>query len=117
MAQVWPAALQDYVNEESFSHAIGNTTVRTEMDIGPAKVRRRMTRSVDIFDVTITIDVDDYDTVYEFYDTTLNGGVEQFTFAHPFTGVDTNFRMTQEPTFAPMGGREFTVKMRWEAMP
>lgn len=116
MAQVWPPALQDYVNEESFGIQTGSTVLVSDMDVGPPKKRRRFTRSVDKFEVTITIDAADYLTMYNFFDSTLNGGVEQFEFNHPITGVPTNFRMN-EPKYTPKGGATFMVQMSWEAMP
>ncbi len=117
MPATWPASLQDFINEESFSLQTGSTVLVSDMDIGPAKKRRRFTKSVDKFDVTITLkNQTDYTTFSNFFDLDLNGGVEQFVFDHPLSGVPTNFRMS-EPKYTPLGGTAFLVSMQWESMP
>lgn len=116
MAEIFPAELQDKVNEAGFRVSIGKTVITSKMDIPPVKKRRRFTKSVDGFQVTITIDYDQWDILYEFFDTTLAGGTKRFLYDHPMTGVESEFRMN-EPTISPRGGRTFNVSMEWELMP
>lgn len=113
----WPISLQDVVNRDSFSLKIGDTTIRSNMDIGPDKVRRRMTKSVDNLSVSIWVTSAQYTTLYNFYDITLNGGVETFTFDHPITGVATDFRFISPPEFRPVGFNTYEVNMAWEILP
>lgn len=113
MAVAWPAFLQDFLNTESFSYTIGDTTISSDVDVGPAKKRRRFTKSVDKLTCTINLPFADFQQFYDFFDVTLNGGIEYFTFDHPFTGVATDFRMGP-PKIDPMGGVWFKVTMEWE---
>lgn len=113
----WPPQLQQLLNVAEFSVQIGSTTIRSENDIGPAKVRRRSTKSVDRYNCSINIDMSEYQIVYDFFDIDLNGGVRQFVFPHPITQVNTYFRMVEPPSFRPLGGRTFQVSMIWEATP
>lgn len=117
MAIAWPVSLQQKVNQDSFTLNMGDTTIRSDMDIGPAKIRRRFTKSVDTFSVTIDLLFSDYSVLYNFYDISLNGGVHPFELSHPITGVLTEFRFTGPPSFRPMGGGYFKVSMTWEALP
>ena len=114
---LWPAGLQQKLNVAEFNFKIGNTVITSENDVGPSKKRRRSTKSVDLYACSINLDFSDYQTFYDFFNVELNGGASQFVFPHPFTGVDSYFRMFGEPTLTPLGGRVFTVSMNWELMP
>lgn len=113
----WPSSLQQLVDSQSFTLKLGDTTIRTDMDIGPAKVRRRFTKSVDTMNVTIQVDSDQFEDLYDFYYTTLNGGVDSFTFDHPITGVEVDIRFVAPPNFRPLGGLIFLAQMEWEILP
>ena len=85
------------------------------MDVGPPKVRRRITKGTDIYNVTIIVDSAGYSTLENFFDNTLAGGVKQFEFDHPITGNTEIYRM-QEPRYTPVGS-EFLASMVWEKLP
>lgn len=117
MAIPWPSSLQQLVNQQSFVAKWGETVIRSDMDIGPAKVRRRFTRPIDTYTVNINLTITDYNNLYNFYNSTLNGGVNTFEFNHPITGVLTTFRFLAPPQVSPMGGTTFQATMEWEALP
>ena len=117
MAQTFPASLQDKVNQAGFSNQFGDTLIRSNVDIGFAKVRSRYTKGIDVFSVTITINKSDYTTVENFFKTTLKGGSLTFNYDHPFTEVETEFRFVEPPKITPIGGKYFTVTMKWEEVP
>ena len=117
MAEAYPSTLQDKLNVAGFSHKIGGTSISSQMEVGPAKKRRRFTKGIDLFQSTINMDIDDYNTLRNFYNTTLAGGTLTFNFDHPFTGTTSEFRFVGEPTMTPLGGREFRVQQTWELMP
>lgn len=114
MAEAWPSTLQNKVDRDSFSYEFGETTIRSQMDIGPDKVRRRTTRPIDKLTTSIQLDYSEYSTFQVFFNTTLNGGVNKFTYENPLTGVLEEFRFTKPPSIRPLGGRVFTVSMEWE---
>lgn len=117
MAQAWPGTLQQLLSEANFGIAKGETTIRSDMDIGPKKVRRRFTKGVDIFTASIYLTVTQFTLFETFYDTTLSGGSLPFTFNHPITGVATDFRFASEPVYRSIGGGNFTVDFNWEKLP
>lgn len=118
MAATWPISLQDKLNEDSFSVEFGNTVLRSEMDIGPAKVRRRTTRPIDVYTCSINLYQSDYATFTTFFNTTLNGGINTFDFVDPFSGQLTTFRFLKPPSVSPIGRAGwFKITMAWEKMP
>ncbi len=116
MAQSFPASLQQILNSGGFNYTYGNTLQRTQMDIGPAKVRNRFTNGIDVINASIVIDFDDYNTLTTFYKTTLANGSLTFNYDHPLTQNEAEFRFVSPPTVTPIsgGGRKFSVSFSWE---
>lgn len=117
MASVWPGTLQEKILEAGFDHQIGETAIETEMDVSLPKTRRRYTKGVDVFSCSIDLDVDLYDTIYNFFNTTLAGGTGTFLFDHPITGIESEFQFVGSPRFSSLGGRIFRVSMSWRLLP
>lgn len=113
----WPIALQQLLNADDFDMKYGDVTVRSDMDVGPAKVRARYTDAVDTYTCSILMNKTDFETLTDFYKTTLAGGSLPFLFNDPFTGVPTTFRFTVPPELKPLGGLVFRVSMAWERLP
>ena len=116
MAVPWPSQLQQLVNEQSFSYNFGETVLRSDVDIGPKKLRRRYTRPINTASVSIDLTVAQYNIFYTFFFTTINAGVTPFELAHPITGVLKEWRFTEPPVVRPIGGINFTVNMSWEEL-
>lgn len=113
----WPSALQDYLNEENFSEIPQPATIRSEPDVGPAKVRNRYTKALKDVSCTINLPKADYDTFTNWYETTLGNGSNRFYFTHPIADDQRVYRFKDEPQITPIGGLEFMVSMTWEQMP
>lgn len=114
MSVVWPASLQQKLSTTGFTLSFGDSTLRSEMDIGPAKLRRRSSREIDGLTCSILIDFDEYQDFENFIKITTNGGVTPFEFLNPMTGVNTLYRFVGKPSITPLGGRVFSVSMQWE---
>lgn len=113
----WPAGLQQKLSTDSFTYAFGDSLVRTDMGVGPAKVRSRFTDAVDLCSATILLDYADFSTLRNFYKTNLNNGALPFTFTDPMLGTTSTFRFISPPSLAPLGGRTFKVTLNWERLP
>lgn len=114
---VWPVSLQQKLNADDFGIKTGNTLVRTDMDVGPAKVRSRFTDGVDVYSASILLDFSEYSTLFNFHKTTLNNGALPFLFVDPMDDVQKAFRFADTPEYKPLGGRTFKVTMTWERLP
>ncbi len=114
--ETWPAELQQHLNVDNFGVDFGETLVRSQMDIGPDKVRSRFTDGVDIYTTSIDLDIEDYDLLTQFYKTTLNNGANTFAFIDPLTTGSAEFRFLGPPSVRPLGGRIFRVTMKWEKL-
>lgn len=119
MATPWPNTLQQVFDSDTFSMVPGVTTIRSDVDAGPAKVRSRFTDAVDNFQASIVIDYAEYNTLMTFYKTSLSNGALPFTMDHPFTGTPVDFRFVSPPQIRPLGngGRAFKVSFDLEQLP
>lgn len=118
MAVYWPSSLENLINADSFQVKMGDTVLRSEMDVGLAKTRRRFTSPIDTYSCSINIYQSDYGTFYDFYNVTLNGGITPFEFVDPLTGNLSTFRFLNSPSISPLGSAGwFILSMNWEKMP
>jgi len=128
----WPGTLPEYMPIETQESADDNV-IKTEMDMGPRKVRRRFTALVRFLDPP----PDRYifteaqkDTLLTFHDTTLKHGSLSFNWVSngptkEFDGVTTatSFRFDGRPevklivTGSSSANRLYRVSMRLEILP
>ena len=113
----WPSTLQSRLNVRDFTLSSEDTTIRTNMQYGPAKVRSRYTDAIDNVSCSINMDITQYNTLQSFYKTTLGNGVASFDFIHPVTQTLTKVRFVGPPKYTPLGGRVFMAQMVWEFLP
>jgi hypothetical protein len=116
MSIPFPSTLQQNLNQGTFNQSFGDTSIRTQMDIGPAKVRRRTTRPINILAGSIFLTSSEYSVFETFYNTTINGGASAFTIPHPITGVSGSFRFTKPPSLRDIGPTTFLLSMEWEQL-
>jgi hypothetical protein len=79
--------------------------VRTAMDGGPAKQRRRFTSNVRFVQEAITLTNTQRVTFDTFYGTTLGDGVDEFNWIDPQGTGSVEFRFTADPQFTSVGLR------------
>ncbi len=90
----WPASLPQRVAVDGYGEGPPDTTVRTRMDAGPAKVRRRFTAGVRPLSLQIDLD--------GFFGTTLLGGALAFDWVHPRTQAAVTLRFVRPPAYRPL---------------
>lgn len=95
---VWPPGLPQ-IPERGFTESIGVSVLRTPMEAGPAKMRRRFKRPT-VMQVSYLLSTAQVNTLETFVFTTLQG-VYRFTFPHPRTGASVETRIVpgQDSTY------------------
>lgn len=111
----WPGTLPQYLLQDGFSETLPNNSIRSKMEIGPPKMRRRGTGAprlipgkqymtaaqVEIFDV--------------FYESTLKSGSLRFDWISPRTQASKELRFVAPPVYTPMGAN-YIVSIKLEIM-
>lgn len=116
MAIAWPSGLQQLLNTDGFAEQLGTVAIRSENDVGPAKVRARSTKAVDNITCSINVNATEMAIMKSFFRVDLGQGVMPFEFNHPLTQDLETYRFVSPPSFKPIGsgGIEFACSMEWE---
>lgn len=114
--ELWPAFLQDKLDADTFQLELGKNMLRSSVEAGPDKVRPIYTKSIDVYTSSIRVSYDEFEDLMDFFKITLSFGTKTFSFLHPFTQVNCEWRFLSEPKISPLGngGIEFRVNFQWE---
>ena len=117
MPTVWPVTLPQYLSTDGYSESPPELSVRTQMDAGPAKVRRRFTAGVRPVSGSVLLTEAQIEILDAFYVTTLEGGSLTFDWLHPRTAASATFRFTAVPKYSTQGGDLWRADLALEIMP
>lgn len=108
-ADTWPGTLPAAPRSSGFREIAPRSSIRTNNDVGPAKLRRRTTGNVRRFQMVFELTLAQVATLDTFFVTTLTGGSEAYNFNHPRTGVAGEFRFLEPPSFSNSEGGDLWV--------
>ncbi|MFN0133434.1 MAG: hypothetical protein ACKVW3_13020 [Phycisphaerales bacterium] len=120
---VWPAGLPQAPIVARYSQVDQDRTVRSAMDVGPAKVRRRATAAIETCEIELKLTRAQVATLKTFFRDTAQAGAVPFEWKHHQTGNPIDYRFTRPPTFSPSAPRQAAGTEYWmasftlEAMP
>lgn len=107
----WPSKFK--ILRDSFTEGLPDRVISSNMDVGPAKKRRRTILTSYTINMTVLIDMDDVDEFRQFY---LNNDVSVFDFVHPRTNqtVQARFASVPSPT---LNETRYTASVELEILP
>jgi hypothetical protein len=108
----WPASLPQCM--ENYSEKAAPVTVRTNVEEGPPKTRRRFTKRLVRGQVTMTMTITQRNDLDSFFYVDLNGGVLTFNFKHPWSGVNKEWQIVDAPDFSNVSALGVQATMVWE---
>jgi hypothetical protein len=111
----WPESLPDYLMQGGYSEKLPNNVIRTKMDIGPAKMRRRSTAAPRPIMGQMHMSKAQVATFDTFYETTLLSGSLRFDWVNPRTQTSKEFRFLEPPIYSAMG-QDYVVSLKLEQM-
>jgi hypothetical protein len=115
---VWPSDLPQKLEQTTYSETLPSVTVRTEMDSGAPKVRRRFTAGIENIQGTMLLTRDEAETLDTWFNETLQGGAVSFQWKHPRRETeDVEMRFLEPPSLAARGAINFTASMSLEVLP
>lgn len=111
---VWPAGLPQNLQQSGFTNTLPDNVIRSQMEVGPDKARRRDVSAPEPVAGTIIVDETQYDLLVAFFNTTIAGGALPFDWVHPITGVAAEMRITGPPQITARSGDYYDVKLSLE---
>lgn len=112
MAETWPLGTE--LNVSGFGQKQQANTIRTTMEAGVDKLRRRYSSPIRNVSGSLILSFDDYETLEDFYNVTLAGGVLSFNFPDQATGVLYEHRFLETPSYTAYGPLHYQVTLKFE---
>jgi len=116
MAEIfWPDSLPNGLLADGFTKQSQSNVIRTTMNAGAQKARRRYTAITKRYTGKQIFDAAELAVFDQFFHTVLADGVLRFNFEDPITRETAEFRFTAEPTISDVDGL-FAVSMQLEKL-
>jgi hypothetical protein len=109
----WPELLPSGLLAEGFNKKPQSNVIRTTMDAGPKKARRRYTARTVKYSGKQVFSILELAVFEQFYHNVLADGVLRFNFSDPVTLETAEFRFTDDYTVSAVEGL-FEVTMQLE---
>lgn len=113
----WPLSLPDWLRREGHSETEGDTVLRTQMEYGQDKVRKRFTKGIDSISSNMLLSKEQKPIFKEFFRTSLGGGALKFKFKDPYTQLDVVYRFSDMPVYTEIGGGWVNVTFNVQVIP
>lgn len=113
----WPETLPASPLVDGYQETLPQTVLRTEMDMGPAKTRRRTTAGVGQITVAYLLTTAETATLESFYRDTLAGGALPFAYRLPRGGGAAVCRFKKPPALVAVNGKCFRAVLELEVLP
>ncbi|RLC19823.1 MAG: hypothetical protein DRH56_10885 [Deltaproteobacteria bacterium] len=111
---VWPAELPQIPLQEGFSETTPELTIRTSMDAGPEKMRRRFTAGSRAIKINMNMADAQVLIFDEFY---LANCASRFDYADPRTQITKEFRFMGQPVYTQIKSLMWRVSFALEQVP
>jgi hypothetical protein len=112
----WPSSLPQTVDQFTYAENFADVVERSEMDSGPAKIRRRFTSGIQPIQATVTVTIAQAATLQTFFDDTTRGGSLEFQWTHPRTGAAARMRFLAPPQLTPKGPAYYVAALALEVL-
>lgn len=112
----WPGTLPDFFQVGGYSEKGPDNIIRTTMDVGPDKLRRRTVTNIRSIVGNMWLTNSQYDDMVTFFETTQLYGAISFTMddAH---GVNKTWRFVDSPVYTTIGPDNWQVRLSLEELP
>jgi hypothetical protein len=114
---VWPVSLPARPLIGGYEETFPDIALRTQMDAGAAKMRRRYTAAVRPLTVAYRLSDSQVTTLDDFFVNTTAAGSLPFDWVHPRTLATVSVRFTQPPRMTARGAGLWEVTIGLEVLP
>ena len=112
----WPVSLPQVMRLDGLSGKKKSNVIRTTMDAGPAKARRRYSVTTKTFEGSVILNGTQRAILESWHDNTLGNGALRFTMKDPQTLKVCEFRFTDDYTEDQSGDGLWIINLPLEKM-
>lgn len=113
----WPTELPQSPLLDNYDETFQQEFIRSEMDAGPVKQRRRFSASSTHIRASLIVTSSQLDDLRFFYDIDILGGSLAFSWVHPRTSEAVSMRFVSPYSISPISGNIYRVTMELEILP
>lgn len=118
MSESWPTTLPSTPLVNGYSDVDENTKLSTSVDVGTPKLRNRSTGVSSVIEERYLLTKTQYDTLKNFYRSTLGNGAESFIKQHPIEEINKIYRFRGEGvTLESIRHPYYIVKLALRTLP
>ena len=114
----WPTSLPQQLSQRGYRESLADNVIRTSVDVGPEKRRKRFTAAVRPLSGSMTMTSAQLDTMMTFYNDSIASGALAFDFKAPRDQANTvSVVFRQPPSWTNRGGDSYAVTLEMEIQP
>ena len=114
----WDTDLPAKLFVNGYTQSLPDVTIKSDMDAGPSKIRRRFTAGIEPVSGTMVMSAAQLATLGTFYNTTLLGGSLRFSWTKPTAhSVACELRFTETPSWISLGADNYEISLSFEILP
>jgi len=113
---VWPTELPQTPLREGYSEASGGNVIKSSVDAGRPKRRRRFSVDLVAYSVTLFLNSAQRASLKTFYKTTLTAGTLPFDWIDFDDGTVAEYTFDAPPQFTALGGGKWKAALRLERL-
>jgi hypothetical protein len=117
MIPQWPTTLPQLLEAAGYARSAADVTLRTAMDAGPAKVRRRFSAGPQPVSGRITLTDAQLATFHAWFRDSLLGGALRFSWTDPDSQEPVEMRFTGPPTWTARDSNLYHLQLPLEILP
>ena len=114
----WPATLPRRFEQRGYQQALPDTVLRTSVESGPDKRRRRFTAAPRPLSGSMFLTSAQIGELETFHEGSIGGGALAFDFPDPFDSTVTlSVAFLDPPSWSNVGGDLYSVRLNLEVLP
>ena len=116
-ARIWPVSLPQVPLRQGFGESAQSPVIRTQMDVGPAKLRARYTAEVTLYNFRFLLTDAQVVTLETFYKTTLTFGSLRFHWTDHRLSTTIKYRFMTRPAYTQLRPDLWQTSFQLEQIP
>ena len=109
----WPGSLPQTPLNTGYVQSIKDTAIRSSMDQGPDKLRRRVTRDIRLIQMQFVMTTAQVNTLRTFYNSTIQG-TGTVDWSDDLTGEESTYRFVGPPAYSFIEAGQWSVSITFE---
>jgi len=117
MAETLPPEIEQCFLIADYVYQQEPNIIRSDVDVGPAKTRRRHTKPIVNVKGSLVLSKAHLDIFDTFYNDVLQSGALRFLFNDPVSGTTKEYRFIDPPVYRPITVDHWVVELTMEILP